>query len=199
MVMHATALKRRVTIEEYLAFEEASQEKHILWDGEIFPMWGMAGALPAHNAISGNVFIAIGSALRARGCRPFNSDQKIWVPSKGGIVYPDVSIVCGKAVLHSGTRDTIDNPVAIVEVLSPGTEAFDRSEKFEGYRSIETLRDYVMLAGDGAHAEHYARSTDGGWILREYREGGVFSLSSVDVSLRVDELYEGAFDLTEAG
>ncbi len=199
MVMHATALKRRVTIEEYLAFEEASQEKHILWDGEIFPMWGMAGALPAHNVIAGNAHATLHAALRGRGCRPFNSDQKIWIPSKGGIVYPDVSVVCGKAVLHAATRDTFDNPVAIVEVLSPGTEAFDRSEKFEGYRSIDTLRDYLMLASDGAHVEHYARSADGGWILREYRAGGAFSLSSVDVTLRVDDLYEGAFDVTAVG
>jgi len=100
------------------------------------------------------------------------------------------------ALRHPGTRDTLDNPVAIVEVLSPGTEAFDRSEKFEGYRSIETLRDYVMLASDSAHAEHYARTADGGWTLREYRAGEAFSLSSVAVVLPVDALYEGAFDLT---
>ena len=199
MVMHATALKRRVTMEEYLAFEEASAEKHILWDGEIFPMWGMAGALPTHNVIAGNAYVTLHNALRGRGCRPFNSDQKIWVPLKGGFVYPDVSIVCGKAALHAGTRDTFDNPVAVVEVLSPGTEVFDRSEKFEGYRSIETLRDYVMLSSSDAHAEHYARGSDGGWTLREYRVGGVFSLSSVEVVLRVDELYEGAFDVTDAG
>jgi len=199
MVMHATPLKRRVTLAEYLAFEEASEEKHILWDGEIFPMWGMAGALPAHNVITGNAFVAIANALRGRGCRPFNSDQKIWVPLKGGVVYPDVSVVCGRAALHAGTRDIFDNPVAVVEVLSPGTEAFDRSEKFEGYRSIETLRDYVMLASLDAHAEHYTRGSDGGWTLREYRVGGVFSLSSVEVVLRVDELYEGAFDATDAG
>lgn len=199
MVMHATPLKRRVTLEEYLAFEEASEEKHILWDGEIFPMWGMAGALPAHNVIAGNAFLAIGNALRGRGCRPFNSLQKIWVPLKGGVVYPDVSVVCGKAALHAGTRDTFDNPVAVVEVLSPGTEAFDRSEKFEGYRSIETLRDYVMLSSADAHAEHYARGSDGGWTLREYRVGGAFSLASVEVALRVDELYEGAFNVTDAG
>jgi Uma2 family endonuclease len=199
MVMHATALKRRVTVAEYLAFEETAAEKHILWDGEIYPMWGMAGALPAHNVVAGNAYAALHTALRGRGCRPFNSDQKIWIPSKGGIVYPDVSVMCGKPVLHAGTRDTFDKPVAIVEVLSPGTEAFDRSEKFEGYRSIETLRDYIMLASDGAHAEHYARSADGGWILREYRAGSAFSLSSVEVVLSVDELYEGAFDLTVAG
>ena len=80
-----------------------------------------------------------------------------------------------------------------------GTEAFDRSEKFEGYRSIETLRDYVMLASADAHAEHYARGSDGGWTLREYGVGGAFSLSSVEVALRVDELYEGAFNVTDAG
>ena len=199
MVMHAAALKRRVTLAEYLAFEETAAEKHILWDGEIYPMWGMAGALPAHNVIAGNAFLALGNGLRGRGCRPFNSDQKIWVPLKGGVVYPDVSVVCGKAALHAGTRDAFDNPVAVVEVLSPGTEAFDRSEKFEGYRSIETLRDYVMLASNGAHAEHYARGADGAWTLREYRAGGAFSLSSVEVVLRVDDLYEGAFDVTDAG
>ena len=73
------------------------------------------------------------------------------------------------------------------------------AEKFVGYRSIETLRDYVMLASGDAHAEHYTRGSDGGWTLREYRVGGVFSLSSVEVVLRVDELYEGAFDATDAG
>ena len=118
MVMHATALKRRVTLAEYLAFEETAAEKHILWDGEIFPMWGMAGALPAHNVIAGNAYAALHAALRGRGCRPFNSDQKIWVPLQGGVVYPDVSVVCGKASLHAGTRDTFDNPVAVVEVLA---------------------------------------------------------------------------------
>lgn len=197
--MHATALKHRVTLAEYLAFEETAEEKHILWDGEIYPMWGMAGALPAHNVIAGNALVALHNALRGRGCRPFNSDQKVWVPLKRGVVYPDVSVICGRGALHAGTRDTFDDPVVVVEVLSPGTEAFDRSEKFEGYRSIATLRDYVMLASDEAHAEHYTRGTDGGWTLREYRAGGVFALLAVEVTLRVDELYDGAFDAADEG
>lgn len=194
MPMHATAVKWRVTLAEYLAFESAAEAKHILWDGEIFPMWGMAGGTPAHNIIAANVIGAAVTGLRGGPCRAFTSDQKVWVPRKGGVVYPDVSVVCGRPSLHEGTTDVVDNPVVIVEVLSPGTESFDRAEKFEGYRTIPTLQHYLMLSSAEEHVEHYERTGDGAWTLREFRRGETVALTSPDLTLRVDELYDRAFD-----
>lgn len=192
--MEATAIRRNVTLEEYLAFEREATEKHILWDGEIFAMWAMAGGSPAHSAIATNVTAALLTALRGTPCRPYNSDLKVWIPRKGGAVYPDASVICGRLSLREGTTDVVTNPSVIVEVLSPGTESFDRGDKFAGYRSIEGLRHYVMLSSQSVEAEQYVRADDGTWNLRVLGPGEVLSFTAPDFKLSVDDLYAGAFD-----
>ena len=192
--MDATAIRRGVTLEEYLAFERAATEKHILWDGEIFAMWSMAGGSPAHSAIATNAVIALGNALRGTPCRPYNSDLKVWIPRKGGAVYPDASVICGGFSLREGTTDVVTNPSVIVEVLSPGTESFDRGDKFAGYRSIQGLLHYVMLSSQAVEAEQYVRADDGTWNLRVLGPGDVLSFTAPDFKLAVDGLYVGAFD-----
>lgn len=196
MVMHADAIRLPVTLAQYLAFEESAEEKHILWDGQIDPMWGMAGGSPAHNTISANAVAAALTRLRGGPCRTFTSGQKVWVPLKNGVVYPDVTIVCAGLSLHDATTDVVENPVVIVEVLSPGTESFDRAEKFMGYRTIPTLRHYVMVSSKEARVEHYERADDGAWTYRELRTGDTLALTSPALELPVDELYERAFDAT---
>lgn len=192
--MEATAIKRGVTLEEYLAFERDAPVKHFLWDGEIFEVWAMAGASPAHNAIATNAIGLLHLAFRGGPFRPFNSDQKVWLPRKRGVVYPDVSVVCGRLSLREGTTDVVTNPSLIIEVLSPGTEPFDRAEKFAGYRSVETLRHYVMVSSQEAMVEHYAREADDSWTLRVFGPGDVMTFAAPDLRLAVDELYERAFD-----
>lgn len=192
--MEATAIRRGVTLDEYLAFEREAQEKHILWDGEVFEMWAMAGASPAHNTIATNALIAMGTALRRGPCRVFNSDQKVWVPRKGGVVYPDATVVCGRLSLHEGTTDVVTNPSLVVEVLSPGTESFDRAEKFAGYRSVASLRHYVMVSSREVQVEQYLRMDDGTWSLRVLGPGDVLSFAGPDLIVAVDDLYERAFD-----
>jgi len=194
MVMHATAVKLRVTLDQYLEFESAAEEKHILWDGEIFPMWGMAGGSPEHAMIAANAIIAIGSRLRGKPCSAFTSDLKVWVPLKAGVVYPDVTIVCGALALHEGKSDIVENPVALIEVLSPGTESFDRAEKFAGYRTITSLRHYLMVSSSEPHVEHYERAAEGAWTLREFRAGDTLRLTSPTLDLPIDELYDRAFE-----
>jgi len=192
--MDATAVRRGVTLEEYLAFEREATEKHILWDGEIFAMWAMEGGSPAHSAIATNAVIALGNALRGTSCRPYNSDLKVWIPRKGGAVYPDASVICGGFTLREGTTDVVTNPSVIVEVLSPGTESFDRGDKFAGYRSIEGLRHFVMLSSQAVEVEQYVRADDGTWNLRVLGPGEVLSFTAPDFKLAVDDLYVGAFD-----
>lgn len=120
----------------------------------------------------------------------------MWVPSRHGVVYPDLTIVCGGLAQHEGTADIVENPVLVVEVLSPGTESFDRAEKFAGSRSIVTLQHYAMVSSSEAHVEHYARASDGVWTYRELGPSDTLALTSPTLELPVDELYERAFDAT---
>jgi Uma2 family endonuclease len=86
----------------------------------------------------------------------------------------------------------VRNPRVIVEVLSPDTAAFDRGDKFDGYRSLASLSDYLLVAQDKAQVEHYRREADGSWRLRVLRDGARIDLESLGVELSVDEAYEGA-------
>ncbi len=169
-------------------------ERHILWNGEVLPVVAMAGGTPAHNVICANVITEFNHALRGTGCRVMTSDQKVWIPRTQGVVYPDVTTVCGRVSLLPGTTDVVSNPSVVVEVLSPGTEAFDRDEKFEGYRSIPSLRHYVMVSSQRVLVEHYARVDDGGWLLRAYGAGESIAIRGPDITLKVDDLSRLAFE-----
>lgn len=184
----------RTSLAEYLALEAAATERHILWDGEVVPVVAMAGGTPDHNTICGNVITELNMALRGRGCRVMTSDQKVWIPRKQGVVYPDVTAVCGRVALMHDTTDVVTNPTLIVEVLSPGTEAFDRDEKFEGYRSIASLRHYLMVSSQRVLVEHYTRVDGEGWLLRAHGAGESVAIVGPDLTLLIDDLYRLAFE-----
>lgn len=182
-----TAVPRAsVSPETYLAMERASAEKHVLWDGEVY---AMAGATPTHNAIVTNVLAELRAMTRQGPCRAFASDLKVYVPLRKGFVYPDATVVCGELAFYGDTRDVITNPTVLVEVLSEGTEAFDRGEKAKGYRAIPTLRDLVFVSQDERSVEHYTRGDDGAWVLREYRGNDVVPMPTLGGALRLDEVY----------
>lgn len=192
----STALRTEVSLEEYLAMEDASDEKHILWGGEVYPVVAMAGGSFDHNTLCANVIAELVVGLRGRPCRVATSDQRVWVPRKKGIVYPDSTVYCGRAEARPGTTSVLTNPLLLVEVLSEGTELFDRGEKFEGYRSIPSLRHYVMVSTSHALVEHYARGEDDTWVLRTYGSGETARIVDPDVALSVDALYALPADAT---
>lgn len=185
----STALRKGVSVEEYLAMEDASDEKHILWDGEVYAVVAMAGGTIDHATLCANVIVEIGVALRGTPCRVATSDLRVWVPRKEGIVYPDATVYCGRVERRPGAITVLANPVLVVEVLSEGTELFDRGEKFEGYRSIPSLRHYVMVSTTHPLVEHYARGEDGAWVLRAYGPGETARIVDPDIALAVDALY----------
>lgn len=189
MISTARAQRPKVSIEDYLAREAAATEKHILWDGEVFAVEAMAGGTLDHNTICANVIAALHTSLRGSRCRVVTSDQKVWVPRKSGFVYPDVTVLCERPELYPGTTDVVVNPSLIVEVLSAGTERFDRGEKFDGYRSIASLRHYVMVSSEQVLVEHYERGEGGTWVLRTFRLGEALAIASPDLAAAVDELY----------
>ena len=180
-----------ITADEYLAMERVAAGRHTLWDGEVY---AMAGGLPDHNAIVANVLVELSALTRRGPCRVFSPDQKVHVPLRKGFVYPDATVVCGPLAYYEGSRDVITNPTVLVEVLSEGTEAFDRGEKAAGYRGVATLRDLIFVWQTERHVEHFARQSDGSWVLREYRGEERAPLATLGGELRLAELYLKVFD-----
>ncbi len=187
------AVKRTWTPAEYLAWERAAPERHELLDGEIF---AMAGASFAHNKIVGNVVGELRQALRGSPCDVTPSDLRVRIPGpRGGLyTYPDALVVCGEPQFEDAARDTLLNPTVIVEVLSDSTEAYDRGKKFRSYRSIPSLREYVLVAQDTPSVERHLCGEGGVWsLVQDLGAGGTLVLSSIGCELAVDELYLKVF------
>lgn len=154
-----------LTPEEYLAFERKSKTKHEYFAGRLVEM--AAGATRAHNLIVSNVIFVFMRQLRGRSGEVYPSEIRVKVPATGLYTYPDVTVVATEARLEDPERDILLNPTIIVEVLSDSTENYDRGEKFHSYRTIESLQEYVMIAQDSYHIEHYVRQPNGQWLLSE--------------------------------
>jgi Uma2 family endonuclease len=178
MALAPTPQPYRFTVEEYLAFERASDERHEYLDGVIYAMPGsaspqaMAGESEDHGTICVNLVTSLATRLRGSPCRVFTKDLKVrcgpYRPHtrEGLYAYPDLVVVCGSSQYHDQARDVLINPTVIVEVLSPSTEAFDRGEKFRRYRAwLPTLTDYLLVAQDRPLIDHYHRQEEGTWAL----------------------------------
>jgi len=187
------AERKNLDLESFLALERGAAEKHELWSGQAY---AMAGASFVHNQIVANLVGELRARLRGLACQALPSDLRVFVPTKNGIVYPDTTILCGERVLRDGSADVLLNPTVIVEVLSPDTEKFDRGEKFEGYRSIPSVAEVVLVAQHTRRVEHFARQPDGSWLLRVYRDSERCPLPAPGIELPLDEIYAGV-ELTD--
>ena len=174
---------------EYLLRESMASTKSEYFQGEIL---AMSGGLPRHNELAARITGLLHERLKGSPCRPFSSDQRIWTP--GGLyTYPDLSVICGRVQLHEGTVDVATNPIVLVEVLSPGTRAYDRGEKLELYKAIPSLRDVLLVEQDSPHIEHVYR-TEHGWEVRiAHGVDAVVRLVGVQAELPLAEVYERGF------
>ena len=152
-----------MTPQEYLEWEEQQPIKYEYINGEVFAMTG--GILP-HNSIALNLASALKNKVRSKGCKVFMADAKVGVSPNGPFHYPDVMVTCDSRDLNA--RKVIYHPSLIVEVLSPGTEAFDRGKKFRHYRQIETLNEYVLIEADRMNVECSRINERGKWELTTY-------------------------------
>ncbi|MBK9261200.1 MAG: Uma2 family endonuclease [Polyangiaceae bacterium] len=189
--MGEPARRAKMTEEEYLAFERASEERHEYADGEIFAMSGGTGN---HNAITLSVGAELRVALRGRNCRAYSSDMRVYIPLTKRYVYPDASVVCGGAEYKDATHDILLNPRVIIEVLSPATEGYDRGDKFAQYRSIPSVMHYVLASQDKPMLEVFTRQDNGSWNYRAYGPGEKAPLSAIGCELDVDSVYTDVFD-----
>ena len=180
--------RQRYTFEEYVELEDGSSVRHEFLDGAV---WAMAGGSPEHAAVTANVVRLLGTALLGRRCRVFSSDLRIRVRETGLGTYPDASVICEDVELDPEDRKghTALNPVVLVEVLSPSTEAYDRGEKLAHYKRIESLREVVFVAHDERRVDLWRR-VDDRFTQLTFREGELLELTSLPgVSIAIDEVY----------
>ncbi len=178
--------QKKWTVEEYLAFERSSEEKHEYYAGEIF---AMSGASRRHNLIVINTGTTLNSQLAERPCEVYPSDMRVRV-NKIKYTYPDVTVVCGEPHFADNEFDNLLNPTIIFEVLSDSTEDYDRGTKFKHYMGINSLQEYVLIAQDEVRIDHYTRKSEGDWYLSISKTlESVVQLPSIGCTLLLADIY----------
>lgn len=177
-----------MSVEEYLAFERASAEKHEYRDGEIV---ALIGASYRHNAIVGNVFTSLRTRLRDSSCRVNFSDLRVQIPGERFYTYPDLTVVCGPPRFSDDRQDTLLNPQIIIEVISLPTQGYDHGEQFRHYRSIESLREYVLIEQESQRIEHFVRQANDLWLFSDtIGTDATLILPTLDCAIPLAEIYE---------
>lgn len=177
---------QKMTVEEYLEWESQQEIRHEYVDGEILAMTG--GSIP-HNDIALSFYRALYPHLRQRGCRVNVSDVKVQANQNSRYFYPDLVVTCDPEDLKS--RDFIQHPKVIIEVLSPGTASYDRTKKLKYYRQIPSLQEYVLVDSEEIAVEVYQRGEGKMWHYYEYSVGDAIALQSIEFECAIDLLYEG--------
>lgn len=178
-----------LTEKDYLVFERNALDKHEYYRGEIF---AMSGASFKHNLIESNFRLLLGTFLKGKKCREFGSNLRVHIPSNTLYTYPDILVLCNEPVFVDDEFDTIINPSVIIEILSPSTANYDRGSKFDLYREIETLNDYILIDSKTVHIVTYTKNSDNTWTLSETKNlGDNINITSIDFSAPVAEIYEG--------
>ena len=179
--------KVRFTAAEYLAMEAAADYKSEFFGGEIF---ALAGGSADHSVVAVNVAAELRQLLDARPCRVFNSDMRLYVRPSGLYTYPDVTVVCGKEQMVERRTDTVTNPLLLIEVLSDSTRDYDRGAKFQFYKQIPTLREYVLVESGHARVECYRRTADDRWTIETFEGIDAIALvESLDCRLPLRHIY----------
>jgi Uma2 family endonuclease len=182
---------RRWTAEEYLAFERTSEEKHEYLAGEVYLM---TGASRNHNLITANLITTLSVQLRGRQCEVYASDMR--VSAADSYTYPDVTVVCGQPKFEDDEVDTLLNPIVIIEVLSPSTENYDRGKKFQHYRALSSLQEYLLVSQDTPRIEYYTRHTGDQWLFSDVTGlDSQLELPSINCAMKLADVYDKvAFD-----
>ena len=180
--------KRKLTPEEYLEFERKTEIKHEYLKGEIFTI---SGANRKHNLINANLNGLIWQHLKNKDFEAYVNRMRVFISQRGLCTYPDLVVVGGEPEFQDDVFDTLLNPILLIEVLSESTESYDRGKKFQHYRSIESLQEYILVAQDEARVEKYVKQGDGFWVLSE--AVGLeteIEFSSIDQRIALREIYD---------
>jgi len=182
--------EQKYTFEEYLALEEKADFKSEFWNGIIV---AMAGGLPPHNKISNSIGTAIDNALdkKSKNCSVYSSDQKVFIPDFNRGAYPDCMVLCGEEEVHEKSKAVLTNPSLIIEVLSESTKEYDSNAKFEGYRSIPSFKEYVLVWQTIPKVQSWYKEADNLWrISSVFGLDKTIYLYSIDCEIALKDVYK---------
>ncbi len=175
----------KLSLEDFLLWENEQPDKHEFHRGEIF---AMVGARRVHGRAVANLTAALMAALRGSPCQVFSEGMKVQ-PADDTILYPDVFVTCDAADLR--TEVIFKAPKLVIEVLSPTTQAYDRSQKFALYRHLASLQEYALVDPDTRRVEVFRVGADGLWVLHDMSEREALELASVDCRLPMADVFDG--------
>ena len=178
----------KLTPEQYLAIEREAEYKSEYFKGE---MYAMAGGTANHSDLAGSLNAIFRNRLAGRNCKVFNSDMRVRTGADGLYTYPDVSVVCGPRIFADDEGDVLVNPKLIVEVLSKSTQANDRGYKFQEYKKIASLEEYVLVSQSEPLIERYWRAPGGAWSAYAEARGlnAPLLLQSLGIEIPLAEIY----------
>ena len=175
--------------QEYLELERLAAGRHEYYKGEVF---AMSGASFNHNVIEDNIRGALHSHLKGTKCRSFGSNLRVHIPANTLFTYPDVLIVCQEPKFADDVFDTLLNPSVLIEILSPSTANYDRGAKWDLYREIESLQEYILIDSTTTHLVQYVKNNDGTWTLYEKKaREQSFTITTIGLQLSMNDVYEG--------
>lgn len=174
-----------LTYSEAKAIEDASDERHVLWDGELY---AMAGASLTHYRIEQQLTVALAAALESAPCEVFTGNVRLRPLHTNRFFYADATVFCEPPIVDPDDSNALTNPTVVFEVLSPSTERFDRTEKFAVYREMPSVQIIVFLRSDAVSVERYERSAEG-WLVTTF--GPAEKLPLPHGTLTVDQVYRG--------
>ena len=174
------------TPEEYISLERKATRKSEYLSGEIL---AMSGASLAHTRITLDIATELNIQLRGQKCEVVTNDMRVKTTPIVSYFYPDVVVFCGEPLFEDETFDTLLNPVVIIEVLLPSTEAYDRGEKFESYKQLLSLKEFILVSQDKVHVEHHCLQ-DTQWKLKEFHAlQDSITLSAIGCKLSLRDIY----------
>lgn len=180
-------LEKKITIDDYLEKERVNETRNEFIAGEIRPL---TGASFIHNLIVSNLNHILTEIL-GESFYVITTDLKLWIPEKEVFVYPDVMIIAGEPEFTREKQDILTNPICVIEVLSESTKNYDRGEKFEFYRSVNSIKEYILVDQERIHIEQFTFKEKNNWELHDYNSlGDKFSLSSLGIELKISDLYK---------
>jgi Uma2 family endonuclease len=180
--------KRLYTVEEYFALEDQAEQKHEYYYGEIIPM---AGATFNHIRLVQNITGEFLVQFKRKNCEVFSMDLKVQVKIGKDYTYPDVVALCGKIEPMPGRKDAITNPSVIMEVLSKSTQGYDKTKKFERYKSVETMQEYILVRQNKMEIICYRKQADNTWKSETLKKPeDVLQLDSVNAKMSLVDVYD---------
>src|ERR1700733_179016 len=180
--------RKTYTPGEYLELERKAETRNEYFDGEIF---AMTGARRKHNLITVNIASSLNAQLKGGKCEVYANDMRIKITSGGLYTFPDVVVACGSPEFEDQYIDPLLKPTLVIELLSKSTEGYDRGDKPEYYRTLESLSEYLLVAQDKPHVEHYVRQPGGRWLLSD-ADGlqARIDLPSINCQLAMADIYD---------